>query len=277
MKVHLLRSTPDALRLLVATKNTRLKLDPNNFIETSAAPEELLLREWQYMMNTIKSSWEFVEYVFLITDVTRAFTQQLERHRVGTSFAEQSLRAVDKSNFDYLMPDFPDELLVAQYAQTMNRINEGYRALLNQGVNIQDARGLLPLNVLTNIVFKANLRALSDMAKIRLCVRTQGEFQDVFRSIREAVCAIHPWTEPVLRVQCATNCICAFPDFPAAKCPVKPYAFNPETGMRYGSDGTLRGINEVDALDLPLTPDQIQVLWEDNRAAVQPTVHKETK
>ena len=41
--------------------------------------------------------------VFMIEGVTRAFTHQLVRHRVGTSFAQQTQRAVDMSEgFDYL-------------------------------------------------------------------------------------------------------------------------------------------------------------------------------
>ena len=36
--------------------------------------------ELKYVFGTIGSSWEFVDYIFLITDVSRAFTHQAVRH-----------------------------------------------------------------------------------------------------------------------------------------------------------------------------------------------------
>lgn len=275
MRVSLLNVTPHALETLIFTKNTRLKMAPNGLQEIIAWPQEKKDAEWQYMQGTIQSGWEFVDYIFLIEDVTRAFTHQLVRHRVGTSFAQQAQRAVDMSGFEYVRTgalrraedDDPlplyGSVLDDTYDDVMRQINQGYLQLVEKGVPPQDARGILPTNICTNIVFKANLRTLHEMALKRLCVKAQGEFQNVFRAIRDVVVKIHPWAEPVLRVQCAFNGVCAFPTFPVKDCPVKKVVYDPTTGRAYG--GSI----------YPGTLGEIQELWEMERAEAQPGLPSE--
>jgi flavin-dependent thymidylate synthase len=260
MKVTLLTCTPDALDVLLYTKNTRLSMTSGGLADVKDWPEEKKVEELRYMRNTIQSSWEFVDYVFAIEGVTRAFTHQLVRHRVGTSFAQQAQRVVNMEGFDYLAtgdalhPDGGERserpssrrdgggLASSQvinnpsnvYDWTMQRIDEGYGRLLDLGVKSQDARGVLPTNILTNIVFKANLRTLHEMALKRLCVKAQGEFQDVFSAIVAAVTYEHTWADDFLRVQCAWNGTCLFPSLPVEQCHVKPWVYNPETAMAYG-------------------------------------------
>jgi flavin-dependent thymidylate synthase len=225
MKVTLLSCTPDALNLLLGTKNTRMGNgeDPVNQWDEEKKRDHL-----KYMLGTIKSSWEFVDFVFHIEGVTRAFTQQLERTRAG-SYAEQSLRAVDASGFDVKRPDL-DEIQGQHWDSTIGQAMDNYRLLVEDGVALQDARGLLPINVLTQITCKFNLRTLSDMSRVRLCTRTQGEYQDVFRAMREAVLAVYPWAEDFLLVECVASGRCAFPNYGPERCPVwQPLlAYKPE-------------------------------------------------
>jgi flavin-dependent thymidylate synthase len=261
MRVTLLNYTPHALETLIFTKNTRLRMSPTGLEEVMAWPEERKLKELEYMKNTIQSSWEFVDYIFVIEDVSRAFTHQLVRHRVGTSFAQQAQRVVNMTDFDYITGPSIEENPLAKhrYETQMQTISHFYEDLLEVGARTQDARGVLPTNIATNIVFKANLRTLHDMGLKRLCVKAQGEFQDVFRAMRSEMIRVHPWVEPFIRVQCAWNGTCLFPTFPMEECPVKPHVFNPETGVAY--DG-----------EKPYHPDGIHILWESNRAEAQPVI-----
>jgi flavin-dependent thymidylate synthase len=257
MKVTLLKATSDALEVLLFTKSTRLKMSGTSLDDIKAWPIEKKMKEWEYMQNTIKSSWEFIDYIFVIEDVSRAFTQQLERHRIGTGFAEQSLRTIDASDFDFVYPpsmehmEHPSTFI---FWQTMEKIKNGYATMIDMGTAPQDARGVLPLNIAVNIAFKANLRSLNAMSAERLCVKAQGEFQQVMREIRKQVISVHPWTEPALRVSCAQTGVCAFPSYPWKDCPIKGGIFNPETGLRYDEDWRPPS---------PLTKIQIQKAWED--------------
>lgn len=282
MKVELLSTTPDALDLLLFTKSTRLTMSGTGLEEVRTWSPERKAKELEYMRNTIQSSWEFVDYVFAITGVTRAFTHQLVRHRVGTSFAQQAQRVVDLTGFTYVAtgPELnwegqsatersaagrdgdPGDNPSNIYDATMQSISRGYQKLRELGVKPQDARGVIPTNVTTSIIFKANLRTLHEMALKRLCVKAQGEFQDVFRLIREQVVAVHPWTEPFIRVHCAWHGVCAFPTLPTTECPVKRHVYDQSTGKAYGWE---------EGYD-PLPGDALHTLSMAHRAEIQPVV-----
>ncbi len=219
MKVKLIQYTQNARELLIFSKKTRLMRNVDDYRDvfklTDIQKEEAL----KYVFGTIGSSLEFVDYTFLIEDVTRAFTHQLVRHRVGTSFAQQSLRTVNVRYFESLNTCEEGSLASLIYEEGMIEIKNHYNRCIEQGAKPQDARGLLPTNILTNILFKANLRTLSGIMNVRLCYKTQGEFQDVAKAMRDEILKVHPWFEPILRVHCGQHCTCIFPNF--KECPIK--------------------------------------------------------
>ncbi len=260
MEVTLINYTKDALDLLLFTKQTRLTLSPGLYDQIRAWPVEKKLEELEYMRHTIQSSWEFVDYVFLISGVSRAFTHQLVRHR-HASYAQQAQRAVDMADFKYVTgPSIEaDGKLLLDYQFTMGEIADAYDQLIKGGANRQDARGVLPTNIETNIIMKTNLRSLHDMALKRLCVKAQGEAQDVFRATIDAVIGVHPYFDKFLRVWCATYGTCMFHTFPVNECPTKPIVYNPDSGEAYG--GGRAG-----------NTDAIFDRWAGNRAEAQPVV-----
>jgi flavin-dependent thymidylate synthase len=219
MKVSLLSYTPDALDLLLRTKGTRLAHGSDPATWTQEQKDDHLA----YMKDTIKSSWEFVDYTFRIEGVTRAFTHQLVRTRTG-SYAQEAMRVIDARDHEVAKP-----LSLGKDAEVWKLWDEAiigvldiYGRLIDRGVPAQDARGLLPTNITTSIMAKFNLRTLHEMAKLRLCTRTQGEYQDVFREMRRLVQDAHPWVEAhgFLEVHCAATGSCAFPRYGAKECPV---------------------------------------------------------
>jgi thymidylate synthase (FAD) len=223
MKVDLINHTSDADSLLLFTKETRLELAPGKLEEFKKLSQVEREEKLKYVFGTISSSWEFVDYVFLITGVTRAFTHQLVRHRVGTSFAQQAQRVAQMKGFGYLTTGTvnDDEDMKYEYQEGMKDIQLRYDNLLDMGARPQDARGLLPTNILTNIVFKVNLRALSGMLETRLCVRAQGEFQKVAHAMKAEAVAVHPWAEPVLNCFCVVYGRCKWPRY--QDCPIKKH------------------------------------------------------
>ena len=198
MKVQLISYTDDAVNLLLFTKNTRLMNDDDAYSQIAEWPDEKKQEELDYMLQTIRSSWEFIDYTFNIRDVSRGFTHQFVRTRQA-SYAQQSQRTVDMSGFGYYTPPriAENEVAKALYDKAMADINDSYQAL-REIVPAEDARGVLPTNIHTNIVAKFNLRTLSEMAKSRLSPRAQGEYQEVFRLMVSEVVAVHPWAEPFL-------------------------------------------------------------------------------
>lgn len=229
MNVKLIRYTPDALDLLLETKNTRMTGKPVAEMTDSEKQEH-----WRYMLDTIKSPFDFVDYIFDITEVSKNMTHQMVRTRTG-AYQERTSRAQESSAFDAIRPEafksiiHWDNNLTEQEIQKqalsdiwddgMATIDALYQELRAAGAEIQDARGVLPSNMRTHITAKFNLRTLSEMAKNRLCTRTQGEYQNVFRAMVAAVLEIHPWANPLLQPSCIGVGKCAFPRHGKAHCP----------------------------------------------------------
>lgn len=254
MKVSIISYTPDALELLLFTKQTRLSMDAGLMEEIKAWPPEKKQKELDYMRGTIQSSWEFCDVTFSLEGVSRAFTHQFVRTRAG-SYAQQSQRTVNMEDFEYITPAALDSAGIMMYEEVMVDINKGYHDLIDIGANPQDARGVLPTNIATNIIASFNLRTLADMAKLRLCSRTQGEYQDIFREMRKKVIELWPWAADFIQVYCAATGVCCFPNY--KECPIKPPIFNPETGARWDEE-----IGWDGALEKPATRKEIQAAWE---------------
>lgn len=188
-----------AADLLLFTKNTRLEMRPALFAEIQNWSQAKKMEELEYMANTIPSSWEFVDYTFLVTGVSRAYTHQQVRTRAA-SYAQQSMRVVNQCEFDYI---FTEQNLSSPSAKTiLDRclfdIKAAYAALIAMGQPVEDARGILPTNIATNIVCKFNMRTFVELAKARSGGRTQGEYQQVINRMIDAVLAVHPWMEKFL-------------------------------------------------------------------------------
>lgn len=187
-----------AARLLIYTKNTRLEQTASR-AHINSWPFSRVDEELKYIATTIRSSWEFVDYTFQISGVTRAFTHQFVRTRTG-SYAQQSQRSVDLAGgFEYVTPPSVKALFAeVPYHGAMRMILEGYRKLRELGVPTEDARGVLPTNVSTNIIAKFNLRTMADLAGKRDNLRAQGEYTEVYKEMGSLVQQVHPWTTAFL-------------------------------------------------------------------------------
>jgi len=201
MKISLIDYTgmghPDpehAINVLIFTKNTRLNMSAMNFQDIADWPRSKKMEELAYMANTIPSSWEFVNYTFMVEGVTRACTHQMVRTRTA-SFAQQSMRVTDMSGFDYRFPKDLPGASENMYKAMMGDINDVYSAMLKEGAPEEDARGILPTNILTNIVCHYNLRTMSDLVKSRSGGRTQDEYREVIALMADRILEVHPWAE----------------------------------------------------------------------------------
>lgn len=213
MKVKLIDYQNNALELLIYTKSTRLQAD-QSLDDINNWTYEKKMEHLEYMRNTIASSWEFVNYIFELTDVSRVFTHQLVRSR-HQSYAQQSQRTVDVSEMGF----YSIGNSAADCA--MDDMSALYIRLQEAGVSNQDARYVLPEGTLTNIIVGTNLRVLSETAEVRLCKRTAGEYQEVFKAMKSAVVNVHPWVDKFIQVACVKTGICIFPNY--TECPVQEY------------------------------------------------------
>lgn len=222
MKVELINHTKNALELLIFTKSTRLQAH-QTLQDINEWPHEKKMAELAYMRDTIQSSWEFVDYVFKISEVSRAFTHQFVRTRTN-SYAQESQRTVDVRENGHLPSN--DKVIERKefYEKSMRESELAYATLIDWGMQVQEARNVLPTGEFTSIIVKTNLRTMHDSAKVRLCTRTQGEYQNVFKEMKRLICEVHEWADNFIQVACAENGICAFPRY--TECPIGPMTFN---------------------------------------------------
>ncbi len=137
-----------------------------------------------------RTALEYVDTVWVIQNVSRAFQQQLTRTRLA-SFSIQSMRVVTKNGFatngHYTMPPGLDKDSQMLFHETMLNIEENYNKAIGMGIATEDARGVLPLNIHSDITFRINLNALYHMLSQRLCVNTQWEFRVVALMIKREI------------------------------------------------------------------------------------------
>jgi len=188
-----------AAALLAYTKNTRLEQGADGFAKFLAMDEKALGAELGYIANTIRSSWEFVDFHFQINDVTRAFTHQLVRTRTA-SFAQQAQRVVDVRLASVSMPDSvsKNETARAAWEQAVSIVMAAYGEMQQAGIANQDCRGIVPTNILTNISVKLNLRSLADLVGKRQNLRAQGEYAEVAQLMAERAIEVMPWAHQFL-------------------------------------------------------------------------------
>lgn len=67
------------------------------------------------------------------------------------------------------------------------RVEDVYNHLVGTGMPAEDARGLLPTNLLTRINYNTSLRGLKDHAGVRLCTQAQFEWRQVWAQMVKAI------------------------------------------------------------------------------------------
>jgi flavin-dependent thymidylate synthase len=80
-----------------------------------------------------------------------------------------------------------EQLWRKEWDSVNERIAIGYNDLVNSGMPAEDARGLLPTNLLTRINYNTSLRGLKEHAGVRLCTQAQYEWRLVWMEMLKAI------------------------------------------------------------------------------------------
>jgi hypothetical protein len=203
MKIELIDFTgmgrPDqmwhAADVMIFTKQTRLNLSSGLMSQIKSWGISKKEEELQYMAKTIKSSWEFVDVTFLLSGISRAVAQQVTRTRTA-SYAMQSMRVANASDFRVVEGKKLEGEQLEAYRAAVEASKESYKQLVDMGVALEDARGIMPLNTECNIVCKYNFRSVTDLIKARKSLRAQGEYGEIVRKMESLILEVWPWATP---------------------------------------------------------------------------------
>ena len=149
------------------------------------------------------SPLEQVSFQFIISDVSRTFTHQFVRHRVGVSIGQQSNRYVDPIETGVLKYIMPSTVTNASaYRESLYTALSHYKVLLSEGTPQEDARMILPSCQATSLVVTINFAAMLHMADIRLCHMAQAEFRKVVSLMRAAIIKEAPELGGYIKIKC---------------------------------------------------------------------------
>lgn len=184
--VDLVTATEDSEKVMYLT--TRAYKGIYHLFDIEDYPME---KAFEDIANTkLQTPLEMVHMTWLLRNVSRAFTHQIVRYRVGTAFVQESMRFLGmKDCFRVLVTHkAADPENIEQYVHASVKSIATYVDLLEDGVPSEDARGVLPTNILTNLFFDCSLRTLQGIFPQRLCCQAQqGEWQPILLEMRKKI------------------------------------------------------------------------------------------
>lgn len=213
-EVKLIASTPDMARVIA----TVCRSYGHEFTGEPADDEYTATALVELTKTQLHGPLEMGHMLWLITGVTRAFTHQLVRYRIGTSFAQESLRFSPAQNHTVLATTRNPA-----YAKAVEVAMAAYSELVSHGVANEDARGVLPTNICTAIYFDCSLATLLHVWEQRKCEQAQhGEWGIVLGRMRELITAREPLLRPLFRLPCdGPKGHCAFQSMWDRPCPIR--------------------------------------------------------
>lgn len=139
------------------------------------------------------SVFEHASFTFSLEGISRVTTHQLVRHRIA-SYSQRSQRYVDESNFSYVVPPSVEKNNEAKqlYEEYVAKAKEVYKALVDMGVDKEDARYILPQAVETKIIVTMNARELLHFFTLRCCNRAQWEIREMAKRMLAEVKRVAP-------------------------------------------------------------------------------------
>ena len=203
--VHLISRPENMLKTIYTACRTCYSADSPYNIYTASDDEEKMLKLIERVVSSGHySTIEHIQVTFAISNISRACTHQLVRHR-HMSFSQKSQRYVkEKGQFDYLIPPTieKNEELKKKFIDFMEVISEKYTEFIEAGIPAEDARAVLPNACATSIVASLNLRELIHIANLRLCTRAQTEIRMMVKAMCDELVKVEPWLKPYLVPKC---------------------------------------------------------------------------
>ncbi|MBR1942591.1 FAD-dependent thymidylate synthase [bacterium] len=204
-QVRLISKPENMLKTIYTACRTCYSADtPLNIYDKDVDEEKMLNLIKRVIGSGHYSTIEHIQVSFAISNISRACTHQLVRHR-HMSFSQKSQRYVqEKGQFDYLIPPTieKDEHLKAEFEKFMEEISKKYLEFVEAGIPAEDARAVLPNACSTSMVVSMNLRELIHVANLRLCTRAQYEIRLLIKGMCDVLTEQEPWLKEYLVPKC---------------------------------------------------------------------------
>ena len=205
MSVKLISKPQNILKTVyTACRTCYSALLPQEIFESTDDEEKMLNLIERVISSGHYSTIEHIQLSFAISNVSRACTHQLVRHR-HMSFSQKSQRYVkEKGEFDYIIPPqiASNPELKEKFEKHMSEVANLYQEFVSEGIKAEDARAILPNATASSLVASLNLRELIHLANLRLCTRAQLEIRTLIKKMCDEVLKEEPWLEAHLVPKC---------------------------------------------------------------------------
>lgn len=118
----------------------------------------------------------------------RGVTHELVRHRIA-SYSQSSTRYINytKKEMQFIKPHWLDQQPIAAelWVGQINEIEDTYVNLIAMGLKPEDARGVLPNDLKTEIVMTANLREWKHVLKLRTSLRAHPQIRELLLPLKK--------------------------------------------------------------------------------------------
>lgn len=203
--VNLISKPESMLKTVYTACRTCYSADTPFNIYNSTDDEEKMLKLIERVISSGHfSTIEHIQVSFAISNVSRACTHQLVRHR-HMSFSQKSQRYVkEKGQFDYIIPPTIEKNpeLKEKFDNFMGEISKLYTEFTEAGIPAEDARFVLPNAAASSMVASLNLREMIHLANLRLCTRAQYEIRILVKMMCEELVAQESWLKSYLVPKC---------------------------------------------------------------------------
>jgi thymidylate synthase (FAD) len=152
-------------------------------------PQEKVKLYFEDQMRTkLHGPMEMLFFVFLVKNVSRAMTHQFVRTRLA-SFVQESMRFMgSKDIYNVLISTRLSKRAAEIYTKSVSSSVLDYEELIALGTSSEDARGVLPTNIMTSLYVGLPLNSLQHVYEQRMCCQAQpGEWQPMLTKMKEAV------------------------------------------------------------------------------------------
>lgn len=132
---------------------------------------------------------EYPSVIMEIDGYSIKVVREFYTHIIGTTRTQESTRYVNMKERGYFTPPKIDSDPNAQYLYhtMMKALFTTYESLVALGIPKEDASMLLPLGMNTKFVVKMNVRALLNMAQVRMCTRAYHEYRQLMNDIKKEI------------------------------------------------------------------------------------------
>lgn len=205
MKVELISYTKNAENLCFASAKSCYSKKSSAEVIKNVKDEEVAKFLKRVVSKGHHSVLEHAVFTFSVSEVSRALTHQLIRHRIA-SYSQQSQRYVEILP-EYVIPPKIRGKSKEKFEKLMKECWNVYQTLIKEGVDKEDARYVLPNASFTKITITMNARELLHFFSLRCCIRSQWEIRNLARKMLIEVKKVAPIIfkdagEPCLRGYC---------------------------------------------------------------------------